>query len=121
MWRDTSAFGGALSSTRALLACPCCDGTVHILSTASARLKLVHVLNIAAQLQEAIMCICAAFSPSGDYLAVLGGDGTVLAYDVRTWKATFSMAAPPGTMDAEWLSEVPRCPSVDFAHLHFPT
>jgi hypothetical protein len=103
MWRETTAFGGAQCAASPLLACPCCDGVVHVLSTGNGALMPVDQLNVAAHLQQAVMCLCAAFNDTGQQLAVLASDGTVLGYDVATWHPAFQVSAPSGAMDARWL------------------
>jgi hypothetical protein len=110
-WRDTSIFGGAKCDARRLLALPASDGTVHVTTSAreSAPLESVTVLNAAAHLDAAVMCLSAAFSPSGDQLAVVTSGGRILGFDTRTWRPCFELEAGCAAMDASWVSNVRVC------------
>lgn len=109
MWRDTAAFGCVQSPEGTIAAVPCCDGTVHIISLANNSVSATRTLNVAAELDEAVMCTSAAFRDDGHELAVLASDGSVLSYDCRTWLPSFKLSAVDGCMDLCWLPDV--CPS----------
>jgi WD40 repeat protein len=86
VWRDLALFGCEQSTTEAIAACPCSDGTVNIVSLQGDEVKQQRSINVAGDLRAAAMCMDAAFSSDGKRLAVSTSACMVAVYDTSTWK-----------------------------------
>jgi WD40 repeat protein len=110
MWRELSLFGCAQSHTSALAACPCSDGTVHVLTLQPGSLKPLHCLNAASDIDATAMCIGATFSPDDRELAVVMSNGVILGYTVDTWQPLFQVQAGPDSVAPLWALKVRHFP-----------
>lgn len=86
VWRDLALFGCKQSTTEPFAACPCSDGTVHVVSLQGGAVTQLHCINVAQDLEDAAMCMSAGFSTDGKQLAVATSARVVAVYCTSTWK-----------------------------------
>lgn len=102
LWKNCCCFGAAQHEEAALLACPCSDGTLHVLSYANGALETVTQLDVAAHLQMAVMCLCAAFDDEGRRVFVSTSRGRLLSYDTRSWLPILEVQLHADAIDMQW-------------------